>query len=336
MKKIILTLFIVFSFIILFNKTNAQTIQEYKNFQPFKMAFIPDTHISFERNNDWILNNESFVIFQDTVKSLSKVPNLNFIVFGGDLTENKDKQLNDLPMFLDAIYELKIPYYVIFGDRDADLDGEYTKAHFAAEFRRNGFNDPDKTYWVQEPVENVMLIGLDTTLQNRFSGEISQEQLLWLDETLKNNKDKFTVITMHHSPIATNPKDFQHPWKNFVLTNSQDFLSVIQKYPQVKVVLSGHHHLNSTQKMNNTLFISSPSIVTYPNQFKLLTVYPDRVEVENKKISFKQIIKKAKQTLPDTEYAKQFDPLKPKNITKLQEGDKFSQEKVYYFYQVTK
>ena len=285
----------------------------YTDFKPFKTVFLPDTHISFKENDDWILRKESFVIFQDAVKSLKTVPGLDFVVFGGDLTDNDDNALSDLPMFLDSIEDVNFKYYAILGDRDADLKEGYTKQDFCAEFRRNGFENPELTYWTDQPVPNVLLIGLDTSQENKFEGKLSPEELLWLDDTLKSNPDKFTVIAMHHQILES------------------EFLNIINKYPQVKLILSGHRHNYAVSNLNGKLFISLPSVVTYPNLFKILTVYPDRVEIENQDISFKQIIKKSKNIITKTKYAEEFDAKNPKNVLKFLRGDEFNNKKVFYY-----
>ncbi len=301
-----------------------------QNFKPFKMIFLPDTHVSFKENEDWILYKESFVIFQDVIKSIKTVPNLDFVVFGGDLTENDDNTLSDLPLFLDSIEDINVNYFSILGDRDSDLKESYTKQDFCAEFRRNGFENPDLTYWSKQLANNTLLIGLDTSVENKFEGKIPPEELSWLDDILKSNPDKFTMIVMHHPAFqaAVSNKTAQ---KNFVLENADEFLTVINKYPQVKLVLSGHHHNYAAKNLNGKLFISLPSVVTYPNQYKILKIYPDRVEVENKDITFKQIIKKAKNIIVKTNYAKIFNNENPNKVLNFQEGDKISKTKIFYY-----
>jgi len=301
-----------------------------QTFKPFKMVFLPDTHIPFKEADDWILYKESFVIFQDVVKSLKTVPDLNFVVFGGDLTDNDDNTLDDLPLFLDSIEDINVNYFSILGDRDADLKEGYTKQDFCAEFRRNGFSNPNFTYWSQQPEENMLLIGLDSSVENKFEGKLPPEELSWLDDTLKTNPDKFTVIVMHHPAFDTASAD-KTVWKEFILQNADEFLNVINKYPQVKLVLSGHHHNYAVKNLNGKLFISLPSVVTYPNSYKILKIYPDRVEVENKDITFRQIIKKSKNILVKTGYAKNFNIEKPQKVIKFQEGDKISKTKIFYY-----
>ena len=333
-KSLTFLLVILLGLIVFSDKAHAQSLSPcYKSFKPFKMAFIPDIHLSFNQQDSWILYNESLVLLQDTLKTLNKEPDLNLVIFGGNLIENKDHQLNDLAIFSDAVTDLNTPYYVIPGDRDVDVTGSLTKQDFCSEFRRNGFAEKDKTYWMEEPQENLLLIGLDTTIQNKSEGIIPPDELLWLDNILNTNKNKFTIILMHHPAFPACNQDLKNPWNTFTLQNSNDFLDIIKKYPQVKVVLSAHHHLNWTKNINNILFIQAPSIVAYPNQFKILTVYPDRVEVKNKSISYKQLVKKAKQSLINADYAREYNPKNPKDILKLQKGDQYSQKDIYYYFE---
>jgi Icc protein len=321
MKKLILFIFLMlFAF-----KANAQS-----QFAPFKMVFLPDTHVSFQEKDDWIMRQESFVIFQDVVKSLKAMTDLNLVVFGGDLIDNNDKTYEDLGVFAESLDGISCQFYAILGDREADLEQYYSKQNFASEFRSNGFSNPDLTYWAEEPIKNVLLIGLDTSQENKFEGKLPQEELLWLDNTLKNNLGKFTVISMHHPAFESTEID-KTLWKKFILENSDEFLQIINKYPQVKLVLSGHHHNFADKNINGKIFMSLPSVTTYPNQYKVLKIFPDRLEVENKDISYKQIIKKSKNILVKSDYAKEFNAKKPAKVLNFQTGEKLSKTKVFYF-----
>ena len=292
-------------------------------FKPFKFAFVPDTHLSFEKNDGWILTNESLVILQDTVDHLGNLPDLKFAVFGGDLVDKKENRLSDMELLVDIFSELKHPYYVIFGDTDADTDENYTQTDFTAEFKFNGFRNIYQSYWKEQLEENILLIGLDSSQSGSFNGYLPDEQLEWLKSVLEENKDKFTVIFIHHPPI----QEFDEKYR---LKNSLAFQELVKHYPQVKIVLSGHAHRNFTRNIDGTLYIVSPSIVTYPNKYKILTVYPDKVSVENKQISFKQIIKKGKKLLPATDFARETN-LSKKELYKMLNGDEFSNKKEYYF-----
>ncbi len=263
--------------------------------KPFRMVFLPDIYLSLDEKEREgpILYRESLVILQDVIKNLNKSGELDFAVFGGNLTNNDDGSFTDMPMFLDVASDLNAPYYAILGNREADAKEEFIK----------NFDEFDsQTFWKAEPVENVLLIGLDTSLAGSEQGYVNIHQIFWLDGVLKNNTDKFTIILMHHSPCSS-------------LEKPGLFLEVLNLYPQVKVVLSGHDRVSSVKKQDGKLFITCPSIVSYPNRYKILEIHPDRVEVDTEKISFRQIIKKARKKLGK-------DYKKP---------DKFSRRSRYYF-----
>ncbi len=299
----------------------------------FKMVFLPDIHFSTEdKKDDWILYNESFVIFQDVIADLNKIKGLDFIVFGGDLLENKNKNLDNMPTLLDSLEVLQTPYNVILGDRDVDLGRKMNKFNFAREFKRHGLKD--KTYWQAEPIKGFLLVGLDTSVANSKYGEIDFKQLLWLNNVLDDNKDKFIIILMHHPAIKLHYKAKSHPDRSFLLANAIQFRALIANYPQVKMVISGHHHANYAEKRGNILYMSMPSIVTYPNEYKILTINSEsnRIDVDTRKIRFKQLIKKAKNDIINSKYAIKYNPRKPNKILDFQRGEKFSRKKRYYLY----
>jgi|GEM_PF-2455464 len=304
----------------------------YKEFEPFKMVFLPDVNLSFdfEEKDNVILHQESLVILQDVIKNLNQEHKPDFVVFGGDLTYNKDGKFTDMPLFLDTVSELTVKYYTVLGEKEANYADEYSKEDFIKEFDEFNYETLKQTFWTVEPVENVLLIGLDTSVKGQKSGYLNIHQLFWLDNVLKNNRDKFTIIAMHHPPLITTGKD-KTEWKKYTLEKPGLFLELINLYPQVKIVLSGHHYSNYAEKINEKLFITCPSITVYPNIYKVMEIYNNRIEIDNEKISFKQIIKKAKNQMIKSDYATEFNPEKPKSVIKYQRGNGFSRKDEYYF-----
>jgi len=277
------------------------------------------------------MRNESLVIFQDVIKSLGNRKDIDFIIWGGNLTENNDRQLSDLPSFLDASSELNHPYYVILGNNESKLTAAYTKQYFCAEFRRNGFLDTEKTYWSAEPSGNVLLIGLDTTIDNKDNGDLPKEELLWLDDLLKSNPNKFTIISMHHPAFIENPPP-NPAFKNaHLIDNAQEFMTLINNYPQVKLIVSGDDLNYSVSKLNNKIYMNLPSINTYPCEYKVISVSPEKISIENNNIAFKQIIKKAKKSFLTSAFAAQYGFTKNKDILNYQNSNEYNKIKEIYF-----
>lgn len=287
-----------------------------KFFTPFKFAFIPDLHLSTLRYDNWILYNESLIILQEVINKLNGME-LDFVVFGGDLIHNNSKDYKDLPLLLDVLYPLNKPYFVIFGDREADISYLYSKDDFTREFRRFGFLDKTRTYWHHQPVAGLDLIGLDSSIIGKQYGCVPQEQLLWLDATLRKNPTNFKVVTIHHPALPTNDK--LPSMRNFELENNQELLTIINKHGTVDLVLSGHRHLNYIDSSDTTYYINSPSIVTYPCQFRTFDVSPTEVKLDVVEIPFKQIVDKARDQLIYSDYARETG-MKVKDVDNLHMG----------------
>ncbi|MEI7474913.1 MAG: metallophosphoesterase [bacterium] len=327
---VLVSIVLVLSALFVFG-TKAQAVHPYKDFKPFKFSFITDANLSLNWKNDYILYNLSQIILQDAINSANKIKDNDFIVFGGDTISNEDGKYSELQTFLDLTETINSPYYLIFGDKEANTKEDCTKNDITSEFKRKIFTEENKTYWKSEPVENVVLIGLDSSQTGKTEGYIDKEQLCWLENTLNDNKDKFTVILLHHLPKPLS-EDLKTPdFKNFSITNDEEFTGLIAKYPQVKLIVNGNRYVNSVRKINNTLFVSVPSIAVYPNYFDEIEVSADKVNIVHKKISYKQIIKLAKNNLEKSELAKQYNAKKPKEIIKLNEGDEFSNIGSYRF-----
>jgi 3',5'-cyclic AMP phosphodiesterase CpdA len=297
-----------------------------KIFKPFRFAFLPCLHLSNYRFGDWTLLNESLIILQDTVKLLNSLK-LDFVVFGGDLVENRQKNLDELPVLLDVIYELQMPYYVIIGDREADLLPEYTKEHFMAEFRRQGFINRGQSYWMLNPVQGLDLIGLDSSVRNQMAGQIAQDQLEWLNCQLSSPTNNFKILSIHHPLLPEKGLDSFYTTDGFDLKNSEELVSIIDRYQNVDLAVSGHRHLNYITSKNNTHYVSCPSIVTYPCEFRIFEINDRYIKIENIAITYKQIIDKAKKQLENSRYAQQFSDIKPRRLLSLHKGDRQNRDR---------
>ena len=54
-------------------------------------------------------------------------------------------------------------------------------------------------------------------------------------------------------------------------------------YNEPVLVFQGHYHIPKTEKLNNVLYISSPSLIQYPNAFRIISID----KIENGKILIK-------------------------------------------------
>lgn len=89
--------------------------------------------------------------------------------------------------------------------------------------------------------------------KNRASGYIYPEAMAWLREEL--NEQIPTCIALHHPTLDPGG------WLNRkLLINREDFNSVIQNYEHVKLVMYGHIHYYTCEKIGHVVYTSASSV----------------------------------------------------------------------------
>ena len=74
------------------------------------------------------------------------------------------------------------------------------------------------------------------------------------------------MIFLHH-PLREPFPSFHHR-----LLNAEEFRAVLDKYNMPIAVFSGHYHAAKISKEGHILHVSTPSLVTYPCAFRIVTV----------------------------------------------------------------
>ncbi|WP_372749837.1 3',5'-cyclic-AMP phosphodiesterase, partial [Litorivivens sp.] len=99
------------------------------------------------------------------------------------------------------------------------------------------------------------LLSLDSSVPGTPCGTLGDDQLVFLDEQLKQHRDQYTLVALHHHvlPVGCEWLDEQ------VLSNSEELTEVLSRYPQVKAVTSGHVHQEMDTVRDGIRFITSPS-----------------------------------------------------------------------------
>ncbi|MGR9000112.1 MAG: 3',5'-cyclic-AMP phosphodiesterase [Gammaproteobacteria bacterium] len=90
----------------------------------------------------------------------------------------------------------------------------------------------------QLSLENWQLICLNSKKPEDVpQGRLSRQELLFLEDCLSSKPDCHALIAVHHHCLKTN--GFMD---TMMIDNSQDFLAIINKYPQIKAITTGHIH----------------------------------------------------------------------------------------------
>lgn len=98
-------------------------------------------------------------------------------------------------------------------------------------------------------------VQLDSSLNGEVHGELSSHELAFLESALTDHPDLPTLVTLHHHPV-----DIGCEWMaNIGLRNRQAFWHIVDRFPQVKVVLWGHIHQEFDAVRKGVRLLATPS-----------------------------------------------------------------------------
>jgi 3',5'-cyclic AMP phosphodiesterase CpdA len=163
----------------------------------FVIAQITDSHI-VEKGDSW-QNSYKTIVDERLTKVCAELNEKKpeIVIATGDLVDVKEAYGH----FREITSNLTMPMFVIPGNHD---DREAMKLAFSDNeyMPQSGF--------VQYVIEDypLRLIGLDTLVPGSPRGELDEERLDWLDATLSSNREKPTIIFMHHFPFTIGHKIF--------------------------------------------------------------------------------------------------------------------------------
>jgi len=201
-KHLLLVLLLIFQF-------NAFCVDR------FRFAFITDMHID--------VNNEQAT--QDLQSAINEINNNNeieFILVGGDVTENGDStSLSNAKQLLD---QLKKPYYITFGNHDVRASKPDNRLYTTI-FGSDRFSFSYK---------DVHFIGFSTVpVSNYGAGYIATRDIAWIKTELALLMPEKPLIVTTHYPLLTGDVD-----------NWYEMTDVLRKY-NIQAILNGHYHRNA-------------------------------------------------------------------------------------------
>ncbi len=144
---------------------------------------------------------------------------------------------------------LSQPLYLLPGNHDerAALRASFPDHHYLNQC------DP----FIQWSVDDypVRIIGIDTVLPGSGAGQLCQQRLSWLDQTLSAAPDRPTIVAMHHPPFVTG---IGHMDK-IGLDGIDGLAKVLTRHAQVERVIAGHLHRSITARFAGTVASVCPS-----------------------------------------------------------------------------
>ena len=266
-----------------------------------RVAQVSDAHFSsFEENTSYKFLKKSPELLDDVIFQINTSGPYDFVMFTGDLV-NKPK-VSELEKFISHANNLVYPWYAIDGNHDISIDGPLTKRKFLETLAANNDNmQQENIYYAFTPKKGFRVICLDSIIDYKLTsnGEISNEEFIWLTQELEKHA-KDTVIVCSHVPII---EPFSSP--NHKMQNEYEVRKLLKTHKNPLIVLQGHYHTTKIIQDDNMLVVACPSLVTYPNSFRVVNINSNKqrtlVDVYLKETNLKDIQSRSKLRLMGTE-----------------------------------
>ncbi|MBT0476757.1 3',5'-cyclic-AMP phosphodiesterase [Morganella morganii subsp. morganii] len=203
---------------------------------------ITDTYL-FAGETDTLLGINTLHSYHAVLDAIVKqqLP-ADLIVATGDLVQ--DQSTRAYQRFTDGIARLPAPCVWLPGNHDY-------QPSMAQELAAAGIS-PSKQVLLGDQWQILLL---DSQVQSVPHGELSDDQLIWLDNCLAQQPDRHTVVMLHHHPLASGCTWLdQHS-----LRNSHMLAEVLTRYQNIEGILCGHIHQDLDVMWNGIRMLATPS-----------------------------------------------------------------------------
>jgi Icc protein len=291
----------------------------------FNFAHITDLHLDVKGENSiGQYREKSVTLFIEALRKLVRLPKLKFVVFGGDQIHYGPRDRESLAVFQEwTTKHLNMPLYMLLGNTEVSpINGvsqlgreDYLKAWAGRGLR------PGRSSWAFDPVQNVRVIGFDVTVDGKPHGNASATELKWLETELKAARSRKLIIIFTHQLLQpTTSRDMSPEWSVWMVKNNALVRELIEAYPNVRLVVSGHHHASKVETVKRITYVSDPAVVTYPCSFRAFSVSGKGIHLWNVGLDNKMIINRAQELLVSDPYAKMYDATAPEKVAAYSMG----------------
>jgi 3',5'-cyclic AMP phosphodiesterase CpdA len=208
---------------------------------------------------------------------------LDFLLLTGDLTQDGEFVNHD---WLQAqLSALPFPTYVIPGNHDvptvASTSSTLGLQDFPRYYSNFGYDNSDLPYYCREVHPGVRLIGLNSNTfdaDGNQCGRMDEDQLDWLRSTLAEPFGGISIAAIHHNAIDHFPGQSTHIIGSRYTLDNAPILREILAAANVRMLFTGHLHVQDVARNGNLYEITTGSTIGYPHPYRLCHYHSDANE----------------------------------------------------------
>lgn len=239
--------------------------------KPLYFGFMSDTQI--KNGSGQIRATE----LSKTVEELRKDYPFSLVINAGDIVQHGGLETEWLNFFNTAnVYLSKSYIMAAVGNHEYFESPSMDKAppQFLKYFRHMQEEDEKNLGYAALDLGRINIFMINSNFASMSEQKI-QQQWDWLEGKLKQAEamNKPSIITMHHSAFSSS---LEHV-REIPTRLRRDFVPMIEKYKNVKMVISGHLHLYERSYKNGISYlVAGPSgginnVITYGNPYSQFT-----------------------------------------------------------------
>lgn len=238
---------------------------DHKN-QIVRLLQLTDSHL-LENPNKTFAGVVPYKSLQAVIQHVTEKQKFDVVVSTGDIAQEGTP--STYQQYFESVDQLNTPHFYIRGNHDGT-------SHFPSQQDKNDFEII--------LIENWCIILLNSQVDAHIYGDLTQSQLEELNLLLEKYKTYHVLLALHHHTFAVGCAWLdQH-----ILKNADEFLACITPHLNVKAVICGHVHQDSSFTHQHIKFLSSPStfvqfkpqsdefrLDTLPPGYRMLYLHPD-------------------------------------------------------------
>jgi 3',5'-cyclic AMP phosphodiesterase CpdA len=253
----------------------------------FRFAIVSDLHIALPHTiwhhpNRFHLVEVSISALDSVLEHLTQL-DLDFLLIPGDLTQHGEP--DNHTWLQKRLAQLPFPAYVIPGNHDVPVlhanNQSIAFSDFPSYYRKQGYENTNNLYYTCQLMPGVRLIALNSNSfddQGQQVGRMDTQQLIWLESVLAEIKDELVLVMVHHNVVEHLPNQSQHPMANrYMLENAPLLLQILKRYG-IKLVFTGHLHVQDVACSGGVYDITTGSLVSYPHPYRVLEFQRDNYQ----------------------------------------------------------
>jgi len=288
----------------------------------FSFVFFTDSHVQPELKAP-----EGFEMAVKKINSLEP----DFVVSGGDLImdalgQNYEKANMLYDLYNQVSSKFKMPLYNTIGNHEhfgvyeksgVDISNPlYGKKMFMERIGKG------KTYQSldYEGWHFILLDSIGITEDRKYIGEVSQDQMKWLEDDLKKTGEKTPIVISTHIPFFSTITQFEKGpcepnSRALVITNGHEVAKLFYPY-NVKLMLQGHLHLQEEWLYKSKHFLTTGALCgawwkgpqrDFPEGFTFINCYENSFDFEYMTYGWKAVERPRKEISapydPDEDYS---------------------------------